>query len=154
MQQKLLKKLEERATQNTEKLEALPEDVGGRIKDLNQYDFMDGEARRQFQELMDMLKKNAMSSFAKEMTQRLKNLDANSLAAMRHFMEAINQMLEARRRGEEPDFDGFMKEFGDFFGDNPPKNLDELIERLQQQMAQAQSLLESLSPAGRQELQD
>jgi uncharacterized protein with von Willebrand factor type A (vWA) domain len=115
---------------------------------------MDGEARRQFQELMDMLKRSAMSSFAREMTQRLKNMDANSLAAMRHFMEAINQMLEARRRGEEPDFEGFMKEFGDFFGDNPPKNLDELIERLQQQIAQAAALMESLSPADRQELQD
>jgi uncharacterized protein with von Willebrand factor type A (vWA) domain len=154
MQERLLKNVEERAAQNVEKLDALPKDVGGRIKDLSQYDFMDGEARRQFKELMDMLKRNAMSSFAKEMTQRLKSMDAKSLAAMRHFMEAINQMLEARRRGEEPDFDGFMKQFGDFFGDNPPKNLDELIERLQQQVAQAQALMESLSPADRQELQD
>jgi uncharacterized protein with von Willebrand factor type A (vWA) domain len=151
---KLLKNLENRASQNMEKLATLPDDVGGRIKDLSQYDFMDGEAGRQFQELMDMLKRSAMSSFAKEMTQRLKSIDADSLAAMRHFMEAINQMLEARRRGEEPDFAGFMKEFGRFFGNNPPKNLDELIERLQQQMAQAQALMESLSPADRQELQD
>ena len=154
MQERLLKNLEERASQNMEKLAALPEDIGGRIKDLNNYDFMDGEAGRQFQELMDMLKRNAMSSFAKEMTQRLKNMDADSLAAMRHFMEAVNQMLEARRRGEEPDFEGFMKQFGDFFGDNPPKNLDELIERLQQQIAQAAALMESLSPADRQELQN
>jgi uncharacterized protein with von Willebrand factor type A (vWA) domain len=154
MQQKLLKNLEERASRNIEKLEVLPKDVGGRIKDLNQYDFMDEEARRQFQELMDMLKRNVMSSYAREMTQRLKSMDADSLAAMRHFMEAINQMLEARRRGEEPDFEGFMKQFGDFFGDNPPKNLDELIERLQQQIAQAQTLMESLSPADRQELRN
>ena len=91
VQERLLKNLEERALQNLEKLEVLPGDVGGRIKELNQYDFMDGEARRQFQELMDMLKRNAMSSFAKEMTQTLKNMDADSLAAMRHFMEAINQ---------------------------------------------------------------
>jgi uncharacterized protein with von Willebrand factor type A (vWA) domain len=154
VQERLLKNLEERARQGLEKLDALPGDTGGRIKDLSQYDFMDEGARQQFHELMDMLKRNAMSSFAREMTQRLKNMDADSLAAMRHFLEAINQMLEARRRGEEPDFDGFMKQFGNFFGDNPPKNLDELIERLQQQMAQAQALMESLSPADRQELQD
>jgi len=154
MMEKLLKNLEDRAGQNKEKLEALPKDVGGRIKDLNKYDFMDGEARRQFQELMEMLKRNAMSSFAKDMTQRLKNMDPDALAAMRHFMEAINQMLEARKRGEEPDFNAFMKEFGQFFGDNPPKDLDELLERLMQQMAQAQALVESLSPADRQELQN
>ena len=154
MQEKLLKNMEERASQNLEKLEGLPSDVGGRIRDLSQYDFMDQEARRQFQELMDMLKRSAMSSFAKEMTQRLQNMDANSLAAMRHFIEAINQMLEARRRGEEPDFQGFMQQFGDFFGPNPPKNLDELIQRLQDQIAQAEALMESLSPADRQQLQD
>jgi uncharacterized protein with von Willebrand factor type A (vWA) domain len=154
MKDRLLKNLEDRAQQNLEKLEALPEDTGGRIKDLNDYDFMDEEARRQFQELMEMLKRNAMSSFAKDMAQRLKNMDKESLAAMRHFMEAVNQMLEARRRGEEPDFDAFMKEFGDFFGDNPPKDLDELIERLQQQMAQGQALMDSLSPADRAELQE
>jgi uncharacterized protein with von Willebrand factor type A (vWA) domain len=154
MQQRLLKSLEDRAMQHKEKLEILPEDVGGRIKDLSKYEFMDGEAGQKFQELMEMLKRNAMSSFAKDMTQRLKSMNPESLAAMRHFMEAVNQMLEARKRGEEPDFDGFMKQFGQFFGDNPPKNLDELIERLQQQMAQAQALMESLSPADRQELQD
>jgi uncharacterized protein with von Willebrand factor type A (vWA) domain len=154
MQQKLLKNLQDRAEQNREKLEALPEDVGGRIKDLNNYDFMDGDARQKFQELMEMLKRNAMSSFAKDMTQRLKSMDKESLAAMRHFMEAVNQMLEARKRGEEPDFDGFMKQFGQFFGDNPSKDLDEPIERLQQQMAQSQALMDSLSPADRKELQD
>jgi uncharacterized protein with von Willebrand factor type A (vWA) domain len=95
-----------------------------------------------------------MSSFARDLTQRLQNMDAETLAAMRHFIEAVNQMLEARRRGEEPDFQGFMEQFGNFFGDNPPQNLDELIERLQRQIAQAQSLMESLSPEDRQQLED
>jgi uncharacterized protein with von Willebrand factor type A (vWA) domain len=154
MQEKLLRNLEERVSDNLKKLDELPQDTGGRIKELSQYDFMDGEARQKFQELMDTLKRNAMSSFAKDMAQRLKNMDADSLAAMRHFIEAVNQMLEARRRGEEPDFEKFLKEFGSFFGDNPPKNLDELLERLQQQMAQGQALMDSLSPEDRQELQE
>ena len=154
IRERLLKNMEERARQNLEKLTSLPEDVGGRVKELSDYDFMDGEAGRQFQELMDMLKRSTMSSYARDMASQLKNMNADSLAAMRHFMEAVNQMLEARRRGEEPDFKGFMKEFGQFFGDDPPEDLDELIDRLQQQMAQAQALMESLSPADRQELQD
>ena len=152
--QKLLKTLQEKAAGNLKKLDNLPSDIGGQIKELSQYDFMDAEARRQFQELMDMLKRNAMSSFARDLTQRLQNMDANTLAAMRHLVEAINQMLEARRRGEEPDFQGFMEQFGNFFGPNPPANLDELIERLQQQIAQTQSLMESLSPEDRQQLDE
>jgi uncharacterized protein with von Willebrand factor type A (vWA) domain len=154
IQDKLLKNLQERASRNLKKLDDLPSDLGGQIKELDQYDFMDANARRQFQELMDMLKKNAVSSFANDLTQRLQNMDAETLANMRHFVEAINQMLEARRRGEEPDFQSFMEQFGHFFGPNPPQNLDELIERLQSQIAQAQSLMESLSPEDRQQLQD
>ena len=46
-----------------------------------------------------------------------------------------------------------MKQFGQFFGENP-QNLDELIERLQQQMARAQALMESLSPPTTGELQN
>jgi uncharacterized protein with von Willebrand factor type A (vWA) domain len=46
-----------------------------------------------------------------------------------------------------------MKEFGDMFGDNPPQSLDELLEQMQQQMAAAQSLLNSLSPEQQAQLQ-
>jgi len=154
MRQKLLKSMEDRATQNLKKLDELPSDVGGQIKELSQYDFMDEDARRQFQELMDMLKKHATESYARDLVQRFKNMDANSMAALRHLVEAINQMLEQRMRGEEPDFKKFMEQFGNFFGDNPPQNLDELIERLQSQIAQAQSLLESMSSEDRQQLDE
>ena len=127
------------ASRNQSRLDNLPQDVGGKIKELMNYDFMDENAREQFQELMEMLKKHAMEAYGRDLTQQIKNMDPQTLAAMRHFVEAINQMLEQRMRGEEPDFGKFMQEFGSFFGDNPPQNLDELIERLQQQIAQAQS---------------
>jgi uncharacterized protein with von Willebrand factor type A (vWA) domain len=153
VREKLLKNVEERAAQNLEKLNALPPDAGGQIKELLGYDFMDEDARNQFKELIDMLKKQTMESFGRDLVQKMKEMDPAALAAMRHMVEALNQMLEQRMRGEEPDFDKFMQEFGDFFGPNPPKNLDELIERMQNQIAQAQSLMDSLSEADRQELQ-
>lgn len=152
--EKLLKNLEERASQNISKLDALPKDIGGQIKEMTDYDFMDADARQKFQELMDMLKKQAMESYTRDMTQQIKNMDPAALTAMRHFVEALNQMLEQRMRGEEPDFNKFMQEYGGFFGDNPPKNLDELIERLQQQIAQAQSMMDSMSEEDRKALED
>ncbi|OGO22727.1 MAG: hypothetical protein A2Z28_04320 [Chloroflexi bacterium RBG_16_51_9] len=151
---KLLESLEERAKQNTDKLDKLPKDVGGQIKELSDYDFMDAEARQEFQELMDMLKKHAMESFNRDMMQRLQNMDPQSLANMRNMLEALNQMMEQRMNGQEPDFNQFMQQFGDFFGDNPPQNLDELMEQMANQMAQAQSLLNSMSPKDRKALQD
>jgi uncharacterized protein with von Willebrand factor type A (vWA) domain len=44
-------------------------------------------------------------------------------------------------RGEEPDFDSFMEQYGDMFGDNPPQSLDELIAQMQAQMQAMQSLM-------------
>lgn len=151
---KLLESLEERAKQNLEKLDELPKDVGGQIKELTDYDFMDAEARQEFQELLEMLKKHAMESLGRDMMQQLQSMDPQALARMRNMIEALNQMLEQRMRGEEPDFNQFMEQFGDFFGDNPPQNLDELIERLQNQISQAQNLMNSLSAKDRQALQD
>jgi hypothetical protein len=45
IQRRLLKHVEEMAARNQAKLNGLPPDVGGRIKELNQYDFMDEDAR-------------------------------------------------------------------------------------------------------------
>ena len=154
IRQRLLKNIQDRAAQNLAKLDELPQDTGGRIRELTDYDFMDEDARNQFNELLDMLKKRAMEQFGKDLVQRLKSMDPSSLANMRNMIEALNQMMEQRMRGEEPDFNGFMQQFGDFFGDNPPHNLEELIENLQNQIAQAQSLMNSLSPEIQQELQE
>ena len=151
-QQRLLKHVEEMAARNQAKLNELPPDVGGRIKELNQYDFMDEGAQKQFKELMDMLKKHALEQFGKSLLQQLKSMDPNDLARMREMVERLNQMLEQRLKGEKPDFQSFKQQFGDFFGD--PSDLDELIQNLQGQIAQAQSLMDSLSSETRQELQD
>jgi len=154
IREKLLKTMEDMAAQHLKKLDELPADTGGQIKELSQYDFMDDDARRQFEELMDMLKRHAMQSYARDLVQSFRNMDPNALASIRHLVEAINQMLEQRLRGEEPDFQKFMEQFGGFFGPEPPQSLDELIERLQNQIAQAQSLLDSMSPEDRQALEE
>jgi len=154
MRERLLRTIEDMAAQNLKKLDELPSDVGGQIKELTQYDFMDEEARRQFQELTDMLKRHAVESYARDLAQKIKDMDAGALASIRHLVEALNQMLEQRMRGEEPDFARFMEQFGDYFGPQPPQNFDELMERLQSQIAQAQSLLDSLSPEDRESLEN
>ena len=57
-------------------------------------------------------------------------------------------MLEQRERGEEPDFDGFMERYGDFFPGNP-QTLDELLEQMARSMAQMQQMLNSMTPEQR-----
>ncbi|MGZ8764199.1 MAG: VWA domain-containing protein, partial [Acidimicrobiia bacterium] len=74
------------------------------------------------------------------------------MARMKDMLAELNQMLEQRERGEEPDFEGFMERYGDFFPDNP-KNLDELLEQMARSMAQMQSMLNSMTPEQRAQLQ-
>jgi len=151
--ERLLQALEERATRNLEKLDNLPQDIGGQIRELSQYDFIDDNARQQFQELMDLLKKCAMQPYAKNLMQQLRNLQPGDMAAIRQLLQAINEMLEQRLRGEEPDYQQFLRRFGHLLGPQPPQSLDELIEYLQEQIRQAQSLLDSMSPEDRQALE-
>src|ERR1700731_5315418 len=70
------------------------------------------------------------------------------------MMKALNQMLRDRLEGKAPKFEQFMQRFGHFFGPNPPKTLDELIQHMERQMAQMESLMQSLSPEMRQQMQD
>jgi uncharacterized protein with von Willebrand factor type A (vWA) domain len=81
----------ERSNRNLQKLDNLPQDVGGRVKELNQYDFMDEEARRKFQDLLNMLKKRTMDSYARQLTQNLQNLDPAALADMQEMLKALNK---------------------------------------------------------------
>ena len=152
--EQLMKMLEDRAARNREALDNLPPNLGGAVKELTDYDFMDPDAQGQFQELLDMLKQRMMENTFQNMRQQLQNMSPQDMAALREMLRDLNQMLQERMQGQEPDFQSFMDKHGDMFGDNPPQDLDELMERLQQQMAQAQSLMDSMSPEMSQELQE
>ena len=135
-------------------LEGLPEDVGGQVKELQNYEFMDPEAAAKFQELMEMLKKALMDSFFKDLYQQIANMSPEEMARMKEMMRDLNQMLSEKMAGGEPDFEGFMQKYGDLFGPNPPQSLDELIQQMQQGIAAMQSLLDSLPADMRHQLQD
>ena len=152
--QELMKVLEDRASKSKESLNNLPESLGGAIKELSDYDFMDSEARQMFQELLDMLKQRMMENFFNDIRQQLQGMTPEQMQAMRDMLRDLNQMLQERMQGGEPDFDGFMQQYGQFFGPNPPQNLEELVEGLQRQMAQMQSLMDSMSPEMRRELEE
>jgi uncharacterized protein with von Willebrand factor type A (vWA) domain len=147
----MLKSVTERKLQS---LDSLPEDAGGRVKELQEYEFMDPEAAAKFQELMEMLKQAMMDSFFKDLRQQIANMSPEDMARMKEMLRDMNKMLSERMAGGEPDFEGFMEKYGDLFGDNPPQNLDELVEQMQQGIAAMQSLIDSLPADMRRQLQD
>lgn len=148
------KMLQEMAQRKLSTLDSLPKDLGGAIKELTEYEFMDAEARQQFQELLEMLKQRALESYFRDLIQQLQGLTSQDMAAMNQMLSELNQMLEQKRRGGQPDFESFMQRYGDLFGPDKPQTLEELVEELQRRIAQAQSLLDSLPPNLRNQLQE
>ncbi|MDP7588916.1 MAG: VWA domain-containing protein, partial [Dehalococcoidia bacterium] len=128
-QENLLDLLKKRADNNQEKLDALPESPAGQIKELLEYDFMDPEAQQKFQDLLDQLKSQMAQNMGQQMMDQVKGMSEEDMAATREMMRALNQMIKDKLAGQEPDFDGFMQQFGQMFGDNPPQSFDELMEQ-------------------------
>src|SRR5579859_3008692 len=148
----LRRMLESMAKRKLQYLDELPSDFAGSVKSLTEYEFMDPEAQRKFQELLKQLEQQILGSRFEGMKQQLQNMSPEDLQRLRDMVKDLNQMLQEKQRGGNPDFQSFLDKHGDFF---PPdvKSLDDLIERMQRGMAQMQSLLDSMSPEMRQQLQ-
>ena len=153
-QESLLNLLEQRTNRNSKRLDNLPERAGSQLKELMEYDFIDPEAQKKFQELLDMLKGQMAQNISQRMQQQIQGMTPEDMAATREMMRQLNQMMRDKMDGREPDFNGFMQQFGSMFGDNPPQSFEELMEQLQQQLAQMQSMLESMSHEARREMED
>jgi len=144
--------LEKLADQKREFLDRLPESPAGSIRELRDYDFMDPDARQQFQELMDMLQQQMMQQQLQGMQQSLQSMTPEQMQGMRSMMRDLNEMLREKLDGGEPDFQKFQEKWGDAFPN--ANSLDELIEEMQRRNAQLQSLLQSMSAEQRRELED
>jgi len=135
-------------------LENLPSDLGGAVKELQNYEFMDPEAQAQFQELMESLKKAMMETFFKDIYKQIQNMSPEDMARMKQMVRDLNKMLQDKMAGGQPDFEQFMQQYGDLFGDNPPQSLEDLISQMQGQISQMQNLLDSMPGEMRRQLQD
>jgi uncharacterized protein with von Willebrand factor type A (vWA) domain len=142
------------ANKKKDYLEGLPEDVAGQVKQLQDYEFMDPDAQQKFNELLESLKKAMTETFFKDLYDQIANMSPEDMQRMKDMVRDLNKMMQDRLAGNEPDFDQFMQQYGDLFGDNPPQSLDELISQMQHQMGQMQSLLDSLPGEMRSQLQD
>jgi uncharacterized protein with von Willebrand factor type A (vWA) domain len=135
------------------KLDMLPPDLAGQVKDLQEYDFTSSEAREKFEELLQKLREQLMQNMVDKMTGAMKSQTPEDLKAMKDMMADLNQMLEKRERGEDPGFEAFMEKHGEFFPENP-QTLDELLENMAQRMAAMQRMMNSMTPEQRAQMKE
>jgi uncharacterized protein with von Willebrand factor type A (vWA) domain len=145
--------LRQMAAKKQAQLEQLPPDPAGAIKELQQYDFMSPAARQKFQDLLDMLQQQVMNQVFQGMRQALGDMTPEDIAEMRQMMSELNDMIEANNRGEPTNFEQFMHRWGHYFGPDV-KSLDDLIERMRQQMAAMNQLMESMPGEQRSQLEE
>ncbi len=147
----LMQMLEQMAEKKREQLDRLPADPGGAIKELHEYEFLDPEARRQFQELVAMLQQQVLQSTFQGMQQALGDMSPENIAEMRQMLQELNEMLERRNQGQDPGFEQFMHRWGHYFGPGI-ESLDDLLEHMQRQMAAMNQVMESMSAEQRSQL--
>jgi uncharacterized protein with von Willebrand factor type A (vWA) domain len=133
------------------RLDTLPDDLAGKVRELQSYDFASKDAQQRFDNLMDRLREQLMKQTFENVSESMRNMTPEDMQRMKEMMAALNEMIEKRNRGEDPGFEEFMEKYGDFFPDNP-QSLDELLENLAQQMAAAQQVFNSMTPEQRDQL--
>ena len=133
------------------RLDTLPDDLAGKVRELQSYDFASKDAQQRFDNLMDRLREQLMKQTFDNVSESMQNMTPEDMQRMKEMMAALNQMIEKHNRGEDPGFEEFMEKYGDFFPDNP-QSLEELLENLAQQMAAAQQVFNSMTPEQRDQL--
>ncbi len=139
--------------QKNMQLDLLPDDLAGKVRGLQNYEFESNQAQQRFDDLVEQLRQQLVEQQFNQMSEAMSNMSPEEMGRLKDMMAELNQMLEQRANGEEPDFDKFMEEYGDFFPSNP-ETLDELLEDMARQMAAMQAMLNSMTPEQRQQLMD
>ena len=140
------------AAKRLDRLDALPRDVGGRIRDLREYDFLEPEARERFDELVERLGQQVLDQFVGGMSEAIRSMTPEDLAANREMVRDLNQLIRERhRRRATPTSREFLAKHGRFFPG--AQSFDDIIDQLAQRMAAMQSLMRSMSPEQRAELE-
>ncbi|MGH9062407.1 MAG: hypothetical protein ACRD0L_00230 [Acidimicrobiales bacterium] len=145
---------EQLAAERRTQLDLVPADLAGRVRALQAYEFTSTEARERFDQLLDQLRSQLLQSYVNQVAGALRQPDPAQLERTKDMFDALNKMIEQRQAGRrlDPSFESFMERFGDLFPGRP-RNLDELLEQLARQMAAMRSLLESMTPEQRAQLQ-
>ena len=141
------------ASRRLSQLDQLPPEPGSAIGALQNYEFLDSTAEGEFRELLAELRRNLVESHFQRLGQNLQQLGPEQMAQMQAMVAGLNQMLERHLRGEPAGYDDFMAKWGDLFPDHPD-DLEQFLAQLQQRQAELDSLLQSMSPEARRQLQE
>lgn len=130
----------------------LPDDTANRFAALADTDWTSDEAGRRYEQLREQMGRELLDAQFSQLAAGVASVTADDLAAFREMLADLNELVDQRDRGEEPDLEGFLDRHGRFFPQRPA-TLDELLAQLAQRMAAASRMMASLSPEQRRQLE-
>ena len=152
----MLTHLEWMAARNLETLDHLPANPAEAIEQLSGYEFMDDEARSEFDGLMTSLKQQVLDATFKEMLQGLGEAGSPQMSGLKQMLRDLNALFKEHLGGSsasaEAMFDRFMEKYGPALDLGNPSTVEELADLLQQRKAQMDLLMHSLPPEFRKQL--
>jgi uncharacterized protein with von Willebrand factor type A (vWA) domain len=134
-------------------LDALPNDPGGAVRELGEYDWRSADAREAYEEIRDLLGREMLDQRFEGMKQAMQNATPEDVERIREMLDDLNALLANHAQGQDTteQFSEFMQKHGEFFPENP-QNTDELADLLAARAAAAQRMLNSMSAEQRAEL--
>lgn len=131
-------------------LDALPEDVAGRLSALDAYDWVDERAAADFRQLRDELRQDVAAATFGRLAEALGQMSGDDVAHLRDFLADLNAAVGRQQRGEDPGFADLRARYRDLVGD--AGGLDELLAQMARRMAAASRLLAGLDDEQRAQL--
>ncbi|HEY1969793.1 MAG TPA: VWA domain-containing protein [Pseudonocardia sp.] len=134
-------------------LDALPNDTGGAVRELAEYDWRSADARQAYQEIRDLLGRELLDQRFQGMKQAMENATEQDVERIREMLDDLNNLLAQHAQGRDTtdQFGEFMAKHGEFFPENP-RNTEELVDLLAARAAAAQRMLNSMTAQQRAEL--
>ena len=75
------------------------------MKELQNYEFLNPDAQRQFQELTQQLREAMTNQFFQNVQEMVEQMSEGDIQRMKDMVRDLNDMLAQRMRGQDPDFD-------------------------------------------------
>ena len=139
------------AARRLDQLDGLPEDLGERLRGLQDYDFLEPDARQRFEDLVARLRGQVLDQYVAGMSEAIRSMQPEDLAANREMVRDLNDLIRQRIGGADPDVREFLAKHGRFFPG--AETFDDIIDQLAARMAAMQSLMRSMTPEQRAELE-
>lgn len=99
-----IQEMEEIVADHHDVLDHLPRDVAETMRRLCAYEFVDRQAKADFDVLVQALQQQALDALFQTMQQRLQHMRPEDLQRMRQMLEDLNALLDQRGMGEQTDF--------------------------------------------------